>query len=309
VVEQPGLRPQVSLAPVSSMSVKPVIHVGVDGAWRDTGALEWALQESSLRREPLQVVHVIDEKLRHAPGWEADAVDDASMKLVNDVQKYLDENPETLDNEADLMVGPPSRKLAQAAADSRMLVVGRRGLGTFKRLLVGSTSEAVVARATVPVVVVPEHWKPSDHNGPVLVALDDDHDNIAVTEFAVASATERGVPIRLVHVWDLPAMYSWDAINVAGISAELAENAERRFANVVAEWREKFPEQILEVDVRRGHVVDGIVTAAEDSDAQLLVLGTRHPTRVASFLLGSATRGVLHHATCPLAIVPAPAGS
>ncbi len=287
------------------MSAKPVIHVGVDGSWRDTGALEWALEESLLRREPLQVVHVIDEKLRHVPGWEADAVDDASMELVNDVQKYLDESPGTLDNEADLMVGPPARKLAQAAADSQMLVVGRRGLGTFKRLLVGSTSEAVAAQATVPVVVVPEHWKPSDHAGPVLVALDDDRENLAVTEFAVAAAAERGLPIRLVHVWDLPAMYSWDAINVAGVSAELAEHAERRFENVVAAWRERFPEQILEVEVRRGHLVDGIVTAAEDTDAQLLVLGTSHPARVASFLLGSVTRGVLHHATCPLAIVPA----
>jgi nucleotide-binding universal stress UspA family protein len=255
------------------------------------------------------VVHVIDEKLRHVPGWEADAVDDASMELVNDVQKYLDESPGSLDNEADLMVGPPARKLILAAADSRMLVVGRRGLGTFKRLLIGSTSEAVAAQATVPVVIVPEHWKPADHTGPVLVALDDDDDNLAAMEFAVTAATERDLPIRLVHVWDLPVMYSWDAINVAGVSTELAENGERRFEKIVSEWREKFRGQTFEVEVRRGHLVDGIVTAAEESDAQLLVLGTRHPTRVASFLLGSVTRGVLHHATCPLAIVPSPSTS
>ncbi len=288
------------------MTVKPVIHVGVDGAWRETGALEWALQESLLRQESLQVVHVIDEKLRHVPGWEGDAVDDASMELVNDVQKYLDESPDAQDNEADLMVGPPARKLTQAAADSRMLIVGRRGLGTFKRLLIGSTSEAVVAQATVPVVVVPEHWKQSDHAGPVLVAVDSDAENLAVMEFAVADATARGLPIRLVHVWDLPAMYSWDAIDVAGVSAELAEDAEQRFEKVAAEWRQKYPGRSFEVEVRRGHLLDGIITAAEDSDAQLLVLGTRHPTRMASFLLGSVTRGVLHHATCPLAIVPAP---
>ncbi|NIK59133.1 universal stress protein [Kribbella shirazensis] len=286
-------------------TVKPVIHVGVDASWRDTGALEWALQESLLRREPLQVVHVIEDKPRHAPGWEPAAVDDASMELVNEVQEYLDESPGTLDNEADLMVGQPARRLTEAAADSRMLVVGRRGVGTFKRLLIGSTSEAVVVHAAVPVVVVPEHWKPSDHAGPVLVALDDDDDNAAVMEFAVAEATEWGLPVRLVHVWDLPAVYSWDAMNVAGLSTEWAENAERHFENVVAEWRKKFPEQSFEVDVRRGHVVDGIVTAAEQSDTQLLVVGTRHHTRVASFLLGSVARGVLHHATCPLAIVPA----
>lgn len=303
MVEWFGLRPQVPVAAVSS--VKPVIHVGVDGSWRDTGALEWALQESLLRREPLQVVHVVEDKPRHAPGWEPEAVDDASMDLVSDVQKYLDDSPGTLDNEADLLVGPPARRLAQAAADSRMLVVGRRGMGTFKRLLIGSTSEAVVVQSTVPVVVVPQHWKPSDHAGPVLVALDDEDDHDAVLEFATTCAAERGLPVRLLHVWDLPAIYSWDAMNVAGLSGEWAENAERHFENVAAGWRARYPDLTFQVEVRRGHVIDGVVTAAEQSDAQLLVVGTRHHSRLASLLLSSVTRGVLHHAACPLAVVPA----
>ncbi len=284
------------------MTVKPVIHVGVDGSWRDTGALEWALQESLLRREPLQAVHVIDEQLRHVPGWEPDLVDDQAMELVNDVQKYLDESPNPLDNEANLMVGPPARTLTEAAAGSRMLVVGRRGLGTFSRLLIGSTSEAVTAHATVPVVIVPEDWKPSDHAGPVLVALDDTEDNTALLEFAIGAARERKLPIRILHVWDLPAVFSWDAMNTAGVSAEWSENAQQHFENIADEWRQKYPD--FEVDVRRGHVVDGVVTAAEQSDAQLLVVGSHHRARLTSLLLGSVTRGVLHHATCPLAVVP-----
>ena len=46
---------------------EPVIYVGVDNSWRDTGALEWALQEANLRREPLRAVHVIDEAVRRTP--------------------------------------------------------------------------------------------------------------------------------------------------------------------------------------------------------------------------------------------------
>jgi nucleotide-binding universal stress UspA family protein len=290
------------------MTVKPVIHVGVDGSWRDTGALEWALQECLLRREPLHAVHVIEDKLRRAPGWEPDAVDDASMELVDQVQKYLDESAGRLDHEADLRAGAPARTLVELAAGSRMLVVGRRGMGTFKRLLIGSTSEAVAAYASVPVVIVPDHWKPADHAGPVLVALDDaddGDDKAAVIEFAIAAAIERDLPVRLVHVWDLPVVLSWDAMNSAGVSAEWSENAERHFENVAAEWRAKYPELTIRTDVRRGHPIDGIITAAEQADAQLLVIGTRHHTKVASFLLGSVTRGVLHHATCPLAIVSA----
>ena len=89
------------------MPVKPVIHVGVDASWRDTGALEWALQESLLRHEPLQVVHVIEDRLRQEPGWDPAAADDASMDLVGEVQKHLDESPGALDHESDLVVGSP----------------------------------------------------------------------------------------------------------------------------------------------------------------------------------------------------------
>jgi len=193
------------------MTVKPVIHVGIDSSWRDTGALEWALQESLVRHEPLQVVHVVDEQKRRVPGWEH-SVDESSMDLVTEVQRYLDEIPGTLDNEADLVVGPPPQTLTELAVHSRMLV----------------------AAATSPVVI----------------ALDDSDEQSALIEFGIAEARERRLAVRLVHV------------------------------------------------------VDGVVSAAAEADAQLLVVGTRHHTRVASVLLGSVTRGVLHHAACPLAVVP-----
>ena len=287
------------------MTVRSVIHVGVDGSWRDTGALEWALLESLLRQEPLQALHVIEDKPRHAPGWEPNIVDDSSMEILGEVQKYLDESPGSLDHEADVVIGPPAQTLTERAAGSRMLVVGRRGMGTFRRLLIGSTSEAVAANATVPVVVVPDQWKPGDHTGPVLAAVDDSGENRAVIEFAVSEAIAHGLAVRLIHVWDLPAMYSWDAMNVAGVGTEWSENAERHLENVKAAWQHMYPDVTFETDVRRGHTVDGILTAAVETDAQLLVVGTRHHTRLTSFLVGSVTRGVLHHATCPLAVVPA----
>ncbi|HEY9332938.1 MAG TPA: universal stress protein [Kribbella sp.] len=289
------------------MTARPVVHVGVDGSWRDTGALEWALQESLLRQEPLQAVHVIDDRLRHARGWEPDAVDDASTELVGQVQTYLDDTPGALDHEAGLLVGPPARTLVDAAAGSRMLVVGRRGLGTFKRLLIGSTSEAVVTHAAhlmMPVVIVPPGWKPTDHAGPVVVAVDDADDNTPVIEFAIEAAAERNLPVRLLHVWDLPAVYSWDAMNSSGAGAEWAENAQRHLENLAAEWQNKYPDTPVQIEARRGHAVDGVVTGAEEADAQLLVVGSRHRTRLMSVLLGSVTRGALHHATCPLAVVP-----
>jgi len=106
-----------------------------------------------------------------------------------------------------------------------------------------------------------------------------------------------------MHVWDLPNIYSWDAMNTAGFSTEWAENARRYVDSVADELRLKHPELAVEVDVRRGHPVDGVVTAAQVSDSQLLVVGGRRHHRVTSMLLGSVARGVLDHATCPVAVV------
>lgn len=290
-----------------SMSTgKRLIVVGVDGSWRDSGALEWALRESEFRHEPLRAVHVIDEAVRGTPYWSPIVIDDTATNLVSDVQRYLDTSGSRLDHDADLRVGPPADRLTEAAEDGVMLVVGRRGMGAFKRLLIGSTSEAVVHQATVPVVVVPDGWKPSDHAGPVLIAIDDSGENYAAIEFAVAAAEERQAPLRIVHVWDLPNIYSWDAMNVAGISTEWAENAQRYVESVADELRLKHPGLTVEIDVRRGHAVDGVVTAAQVGDAQLLVVGARRLRRVTSMLLGSVSRGVLHHATCPIAVVHTP---
>ncbi|MFG1813557.1 universal stress protein [Kribbella sp. NPDC049174] len=280
-----------------------LIFVGVDGSWRESGALEWALQEAELRHRPLRAIHVIDEAVRGTPYWSPIVIDDTATNLVGDVQGHLDSSGSTLDHDADLRVGPPAIKLAEAAEGSAMLVVGRRGMGAFKRLLIGSTSEAVVHRATVPVVVVPDGWKPDDHAGPVLIAIDDSGQNYAAIEFAVAAAEERHVPLRIVHVWDLPNIYSWDATNVAGISSEWSENAQRYVESVADELRQKHPDLTVEVDVRRGHAVDGVITAAQVGDAQLLVVGGRRIRRVTSMLLGSVSRGVLHHATSPIAVV------
>lgn len=285
------------------MTTRPVLHVGVDGAWRDSGALAWALQESSLRQQPLRAVHVVEEKLRHAPYWQPTEVDAAALELVKDVRKHLDTEGEGLDHTMELVVGPPARTLTELAADGQLLVLGRRGMGAFQRLLIGSTSEAVATQATGPVVVVPDNWKPTDHAGPVLVAVDDVEHHRAALEFAVTAATERKLPLHLVHVWDLPNLYSWDELNVGGIAAEWEANAGRQVESLAEQWRAKYPQLTVRTEVRRGHAADGIVAAAADADAQLLVVGGRRRHRVTSMLLGSVARGVLHHATCPIAVV------
>jgi nucleotide-binding universal stress UspA family protein len=117
-----------------------VIQVGIDGAWREAGALAWALHESLLRGEPLHAVHVVERNTQSTRYYEPVVTSRAESELVDDVRAWMKLNGEDLDHEAALIDGPAATGLTSVARGSRMLVVGRRGMGSFKRLLLGSTS-------------------------------------------------------------------------------------------------------------------------------------------------------------------------
>jgi nucleotide-binding universal stress UspA family protein len=55
-----------------------------------------------------------------------------------------------------LVEGAPARALMRASEDADLLVVGSRGLGGFKRLLLGSVSSQVAHHSRCPVVIVRE---------------------------------------------------------------------------------------------------------------------------------------------------------
>lgn len=60
--------------------------------------------------------------------------------------------------------GHPPTVLVEAAARAQMLVVGRRGHGGLRGLHLGSVSNACVARAICPVVVVHDDGKAEPHH-------------------------------------------------------------------------------------------------------------------------------------------------
>jgi nucleotide-binding universal stress UspA family protein len=293
------------------MTVQPLIVVGVDGSWRRTGALEWALHEALLRRTPLRAVHVVDHHAQSYGPVDIDGqrympvpVDDEATMLMEEVARHVRAVDPALDLDADIVAGPPGRKLAEIGADARMLVVGRRGLGTFTRLLIGSTSEAAANHAQGPVVVVPDDWQPQRHHGgPIVVGVDGTSPSEAALEFAFEAATVHDVPLWMVHVWDVPPAAAWDTAAISDVQDRWKAIAERTLDQVAEQWHRKYPDVDLRQKVRQSHPVLGLLDAATATDAQLLIVGGRRQNRMTGLLLGSVARGVLHHATWPVAVV------
>ena len=149
--------PLVVVPPTWTERATRRIVVGVDGSEASRDAFDWALTEAAAHDAKLQVINVYDlAPLIPPPGApmppEPGIIDESSQELLEEMTAGAAASGVDID-----LVptnGPPARTLLDAARDADLLVVGSRGLGGLRRLLVGSVSQQCVHHSTCPVAVV-----------------------------------------------------------------------------------------------------------------------------------------------------------
>ena len=147
------------------------VVVGVDGSPAAVRALEWAVAEAGLRNASLHVVHAWMVPLIDAipDAWAIGAPtigptdEEVGEHLAAVARKVIDgalDQARALEPElaivGELTEMRAAPALLAAAADAELLVVGSRGRGGFKGLLLGSVSAQCVHHAPCPVVVIPD---------------------------------------------------------------------------------------------------------------------------------------------------------
>jgi nucleotide-binding universal stress UspA family protein len=139
----------------------PGIIVGIDGSTCSRQALEWAVSEAAVRHAPLTVL-IVHQALASYWGGPVPADQDLTSRAREAAQEETDSVLEKAGEEAQppsvtvrAIIGVPAEELLRAAEDADLLVVGSRGAGGFKRLLLGSVSSQVTHHAHCPVVVIP----------------------------------------------------------------------------------------------------------------------------------------------------------
>jgi nucleotide-binding universal stress UspA family protein len=141
----------------------PGIFVGIDGSSHSRMALEWAVSEAAMRRVPLTVLSVNQAITGF---WGGAAVSPGDAEFAEHARKVAQEETdialEKLAPEARppavtvvAVTGIPAEEILMRGKDADMIVVGSRGAGGFKKLLLGSVSTQVAHHAHVPVVVIP----------------------------------------------------------------------------------------------------------------------------------------------------------
>jgi nucleotide-binding universal stress UspA family protein len=265
--------------------VGSLVVVGVDGSSSSHAAVVQAAREAERRGAKLRVVHAFSWPVgpMYAP-LDPSPLNTLAYDAAQDARRVA---PGVEVGDAVMIGGVVSVLVAESRA-ADLVVVGRRGIGGFVGMLLGSTAVSLAAHSHCPVLVVREE---PVGTGPVMLAVDGSPEGEKAVEFAFAEAELRGAEIFAVHAW-LPDHAP------AGTGVE---SPERLLAQAVAGRAERYPDVTVRQEVLSGETREVLIEASRR--AQLTVVGARGRGGFSGMLLGSVSQALLHHAHCPVAVV------
>lgn len=285
------------------------IVVGFDGSDHARRAVDWAAREALSRGVGMLIVSAFTPPAGGSSfGFGAylspDALDDMAERMTVDLAAYADEVRAAhpgVDVTSEVVMGSPTTALVEASEEAVLTVVGSRGLGGFRGLLLGSVGVQVAANAHGPVVVLRAE-APADTRTIVVGVDGSDLSNEAV-DFAFDMASRHGWNLRAVHAWEVP---SYDVLaspmGPPPMSIDdFGEADERIPAEALAGHRARYPDVAVEVCTARGTPARAILDNAKD--AAMIAVGSRGRGEFMGAMLGSVGQGVLYKAKVPVAVI------
>jgi nucleotide-binding universal stress UspA family protein len=285
------------------------IVVGFDDTEHSFRAVECAIREARARKVPLRLLNVYrwipPTSFGLPPGLAAEeAMRDASESVVAEAAERIRAEHPDLVVEAVSASGDPAGTLADASRRAAMLVVGGRGRGGFVGQLLGSVALRVLGYTECPVMVV--RGDPAQDTGRIMVGvdLDDPHGSSDILEFAFSEAVLRGAHVYVIHVWADPAgFYLIRGAYLPEMFTAISANRRKALDSLIEPWTRKYPDVTVSCQAFPGSPSQRLVDSTRLVDA--LVIGGRVRTEGhAGMRVGALAHTVLHHAHCPVIIVP-----
>lgn len=292
---------------MSSSTNHQRIIVAVDGSPSSMVATDWAARDAAMRHVPLTLVHVLTEP---AIGmWpEPRLLDDYASWRDERGHKILDEARQVADRairdhrptavSQEMFAGAAIPSLVDLSKDAAMVVVGRRGMGTVKRRMLGSVSAGLAHHAHCPVAVIHDEDPMMEHpaRAPVLVGIDGSPASEEATAIAFDEASRRGVGLVAMHSWADDDLREWAAIDWD----RQLEVGREVLSERLAGWHERYPD--VSVDHRLVSGDPGARLVAASESAQLTVVGSHGRGGFTGMLLGSVSSAVLQAARMPVIV-------
>ncbi len=277
------------------------IVVGIDGTINAALALDWAADEAVRRAARLVAVYacgVLDSAAYSRATLDmmrADATVRGEQVLTEASTSVRARYP-ALPVTTLLRLELAAEVLTELSGPDSMVVVGCRGGTRLSGALFGSVGQRVAAHATGTVVVVGDGGSGRSGSHVILVGVSDSPGGRAALEFAGAEAALRGSRIIAVR--------AYGGFGHAQILSALREHEAAVLTDAVRRLRNEHPD--IPIDCELVDTEPTTALAEFSRDAELLVLGCRHPDEHWPSRLGPITGTLLHHSRCPLVIVGIP---
>ncbi|GLW73421.1 universal stress protein [Kitasatospora phosalacinea] len=278
------------------------IVVGFDGTDESAAAALWAAREAERRGLPLELLQAWPWRGPHVLGT-PDAQRWARQRLARQ-EVELRAGRSGVEVSAVHVPEDPVWALETAGRTAAMLVLGSRALGAVRGFVPGSVGLAVAGRAACPTVVV-RTADPAgggtavDGPGPVVLAADLRPGAAPAVDFALECAALRSARLHAVRAWEPPT----GAEYLGPVElAELEITERRRLTEALEPGCRLHPGVRVTAETVSGPRTRAVVEAADG--AQLLVIGRRSRRLPVGPHLGAVAHAALHHAHCPVAVVP-----
>jgi nucleotide-binding universal stress UspA family protein len=296
----PGAAPAPGAVP--EMPTLREVAVGVDGSPGAERALEWAAAEADRAGARLTVIEAwsptgfTDNALAGQPPVHVEpGAASAAVGRAGALRPHLTVR-ERVEDQA------PVPALLAAGDEADLLVVGSRGYGGFRGLLLGSVGQHCLAHARCPVAIVrPAHgtpWRPLGATpGRIVVGVDGSQGGDRAVDWAVGAAHRSGAHLEVVGSWVYPgttgAIYTVD-VGLPDVARQAVDAA-------VLRARELAPDVVVEGGTSEEPAAVALVARSRRSD--MVVVGSRGVGAFRGLLLGSVSLYVATHARCPVVVV------
>ena len=233
---------------------------------------------------------------------------DLAAQTREELQRTVAAAPPAADCSPQLhaVAGPAVEVILEVAGarQADLVVVGSRGMSGAEKLVFGSTTEGLLRRSEVSVLVVPFGWTPPRAatvdlagTGPVIAAVDMSDSSLAAARAACRLASTLGTAVEVVHVVaELPVLERWKTHAATALVERVAE-ARKELEGVIRSLACAAP---LESRVETGSIADRLASIAGGAAdrAPLLVLGKKAPHS------GGGAPGTIAYRVLLLANVP-----
>jgi nucleotide-binding universal stress UspA family protein len=285
------------------------IVIGVDGSTGSQNAIRWGLALAERRHAPVRLIHALDPSMhdmRIGSAYQIGALGelyDAGHDQLEATRAAAHGFHPDLEITSELVDDSASSALIEASRSADTVVIGAHGIRGFSNLVAGSTTMNVASHAHCTVVAMPNDETRAFAGTGIVVGVDGSEVSETAIAYAFREAAEIGQKLTAVHAWTDPLTPTALATHISALydPAAYRRDQDILLAESLAGWSEKYPEVTVTRRVVHELPVQALATVADD--ARLLVVGCRGRDALRSMLLGSVSHGVLHLASCPVAVV------